>query len=73
MQAHLAKGGKLSDLPPPPVSQNLDYVQCPHCSRRFHESAAARHIPACKNMQHNKPKPKQPATVSNKTSSTKRR
>lgn len=58
MQAHLAKGGKLSDLPPPPVSENPDYVQCPHCSRRFNEGAANRHIPLCKNMQHNKPKPK---------------
>ena len=58
MQAHLARGGKLSDLPPPPVSENPDYVQCPHCNRRFNESAAARHIPLCKNMQHNKPKPK---------------
>jgi zinc-finger of a C2HC-type len=51
MQAHLAKGGKLSDLPPPPPSENPDYVQCPHCARRFNESAAARHIPLCKNMQ----------------------
>lgn len=51
MQAHLAKGGKLSDLPPPPPSENPDYVQCPHCSRRFNEAAAARHIPLCKNMQ----------------------
>ena len=51
MQAHLAKGGKLSDLPPPPPSENPDYVQCPHCSRRFNGAAAARHIPLCKNMQ----------------------
>lgn len=61
VQAHLAKGGKLSDLPPPPPSENPDYVQCPHCARRFNESAATRHIPLCKNMQHNKPKAK--ATV----------
>lgn len=33
-QAHIAKGGKLSDLPPPPPSTNPDYVQCPHCNRR---------------------------------------
>lgn len=56
VKAHLAKGGKLSDLPPPPPSENPDYVQCPHCSRRFNETAAARHIPKCKDMQHNKPK-----------------
>ncbi|KFB36463.1 AGAP004068-PA-like protein [Anopheles sinensis] len=58
MTAHLAKGGKLSDLPPPPPSENPDYVQCPHCSRRFNQSAAERHIPKCATMLHNKPKPK---------------
>lgn len=57
VQAHLAKGGKLSDLPPPPPSENPDYVTCPHCSRRFNEAAANRHIPKCANMLHNKPKP----------------
>lgn len=56
VQAFLAKGGKLSDLPPPPPSENPDYIQCPHCSRRFNQSAAERHIPKCANMQH-KPKP----------------
>lgn len=50
-------GGKLSDLPPPPVSENPDYVQCPHCNRKFNESAAARHIPKCVNYDFNKPKP----------------
>lgn len=57
VQQHLAKGGKLSDLPPPPPSENPDYVQCPHCSRRFNETAASRHIPKCANFQFNKPKP----------------
>lgn len=57
VQAHLAKGGKLSDLPPPPPSENPDYVQCPHCNRRFNETAAARHIPKCATMLHNKVKP----------------
>ncbi|XP_062535656.1 zinc finger C2HC domain-containing protein 1C-like isoform X2 [Armigeres subalbatus] len=57
MQAHLAKGGKLSDLPPPPPSENPDYIQCPHCSRRFNQTAAERHIPKCATMLHNKPKP----------------
>ncbi|XP_058462972.1 uncharacterized protein LOC131437556 isoform X2 [Malaya genurostris] len=60
MQAHLARGGKLSDLPPPPPSENPDYVQCPHCSRRFNQTAAERHIPKCATMLHNKPKPNQP-------------
>ncbi|XP_037941708.1 zinc finger C2HC domain-containing protein 1C isoform X1 [Teleopsis dalmanni] len=57
LQVHLAKGGKLSDLPPPPPSENPDYIQCPHCNRRFNEAAAERHIPKCANMLHNKPKP----------------
>ncbi|KAG7298202.1 hypothetical protein JYU34_019007 [Plutella xylostella] len=56
-QAHVAAGGKLADLPPPPPSENPDYVQCPHCQRRFNQAAADRHIPKCKSYQFNKPKP----------------
>uniref|UniRef100_A0A182IUA5 C2HC/C3H-type domain-containing protein n=1 Tax=Anopheles atroparvus TaxID=41427 RepID=A0A182IUA5_ANOAO len=65
LKAHLAKGGKLSDLPPPPPAENPDYVQCPHCSRRFNQGAAERHIPKCATMLHNKPKakPKAASTV----------
>ncbi|XP_045465351.1 uncharacterized protein LOC123674498 isoform X2 [Harmonia axyridis] len=55
-QAHLASGGKLSDLPPPPPSSNPDYVQCPSCGRRFNEAAAQRHIPKCATYEFNKPK-----------------
>ncbi|XP_076289904.1 uncharacterized protein LOC143213702 isoform X2 [Lasioglossum baleicum] len=55
VQAHLAAGGKLSDLPPPPPSDTSDYVQCPHCGRKFNKPAAERHIPKCENMLHNKP------------------
>jgi hypothetical protein len=69
MQIHLAKGGKLTDLPPPPPSENPDYVQCPHCNRRFNEAAANRHIPLCKNMQHNKPKPKAASVTNGKLTS----
>ncbi|XP_053613709.1 zinc finger C2HC domain-containing protein 1C isoform X3 [Plodia interpunctella] len=57
VQQHLDAGGKLSDLPPPPPSENPDYVQCPHCSRRFNQAAAERHIPKCASYQFNKPKP----------------
>lgn len=60
-QAYVAKGGKLSDLPPPPPSTNPDYVQCPHCGRRFNEAAAARHIPKCASYSFNKPKGGTPA------------
>ncbi|CAH2094295.1 unnamed protein product [Euphydryas editha] len=56
VQAHLNAGGKLSDLPPPPPSENPDYVQCPHCKRRFSPGAAERHVPKCANYQFNKPK-----------------
>ncbi|XP_014215621.1 flocculation protein FLO11-like [Copidosoma floridanum] len=54
MQVHLAAGGKLSDLPPPPPSDTSDYVQCPHCSRKFGPGAAERHVPMCEAMQRNK-------------------
>ena len=50
------QGIPLASLPPPPPSSNPDYVQCPHCSRRFAPNAAERHIPACANTI-NKPKP----------------
>lgn len=43
-------------MPPPPKSENRDYVQCPHCARRFNQTAAERHIPKCKDTV-NKPKP----------------
>ena len=46
-----AKGGDLSSLPPPPPSENPDYKQCPHCSRRFNPTAAERHIPRCQNLK----------------------
>ncbi|KAK0182389.1 hypothetical protein PV327_000534 [Microctonus hyperodae] len=59
-QAHLAAGGKLSDLPPPPPSDTSDYVQCPHCGRKFNQAAADRHIPKCEHMLHNKPNPRAP-------------
>lgn len=38
------EGGSLANLPPPPVSSNPDYVQCPHCMRRFNQVAAERHM-----------------------------
>jgi uncharacterized C2H2 Zn-finger protein len=38
---------------PPPVASAPDssLVQCPHCSRRFNEKAAERHIPVCTNIR----------------------
>ena len=46
-----AKG---SDLPPPPPLDTSDYIQCPHCKRKFNEAAADRHIPKCANIKSNK-------------------
>ncbi|XP_065652330.1 zinc finger C2HC domain-containing protein 1B isoform X6 [Hydra vulgaris] len=46
-----------SELPPPPSPTfNPDYVQCPHCDRRFNESAAERHIGFCKDQKSRLPK-----------------
>ena len=44
-----------SVLPPPTVRSPddpvyADYVQCPHCQRKFNQTAGARHIPQCKNI-----------------------
>lgn len=51
----LKMGGNISDLPAPVPSVNPDYIQCPHCLRRFNETAANRHIPQCADYRHNKP------------------
>lgn len=52
----LKSGGKISELPVTPPSSNPDYIQCPHCLRRFNEVAGNRHIPLCANYRHNKPR-----------------
>ncbi|CAF1146054.1 unnamed protein product [Adineta steineri] len=54
--SHEKAGGRISDLPPPPISVNPDYVQCPHCSRNFAPMVAERHIPKCTSIIA-KPKP----------------
>ncbi|XP_052058178.1 zinc finger C2HC domain-containing protein 1C-like isoform X2 [Mytilus californianus] len=40
-------GQDMSSLPPPPVTENPDYVQCPNCKRSFNPTTAERHIPRC--------------------------
>ena len=44
-QAFIKNGAKGEAAPPPD-----DRVACPHCSRKFAEDVAARHIPKCSNI-----------------------
>lgn len=46
-----AGGGNIADLPPPPKSENVDYIQCPHCKRKYNQAAGERHIPKCKDIK----------------------
>lgn len=50
MKAIQQKGGKISDLPPPPPSNYDHYVQCRHCGRKYAPDVAERHIPKCANI-----------------------
>ncbi|XP_071552703.1 uncharacterized protein [Panulirus ornatus] len=47
------RAAKTGNAPPP--TDNSDYIECPHCGRKFSEAAADRHIPKCANIQSNKP------------------
>ncbi|KAM5274674.1 zinc finger C2HC domain-containing protein 1C [Ctenodactylus gundi] len=58
VQQVIAKGGNPSDLPPIQPAENPDYVQCPHCSRRFAPKVAERHIPKCKTIKNRPPPPR---------------
>ncbi|NWR13468.1 ZC21C protein, partial [Emberiza fucata] len=55
----LAKGRKVSGLPPLPPIDNPDYVACTYCGRKFAPRVAERHIPKCKNIRNRPPPPPQ--------------
>ncbi|NWT17429.1 ZC21C protein, partial [Vireo altiloquus] len=59
VQQILAKGVKVSDLPPLPPIENPDYVACTYCGRKFSPRVAERHIPKCKNIKSRPPPPPQ--------------
>ncbi|NXB81086.1 ZC21C protein, partial [Donacobius atricapilla] len=59
VQQTLAKGRKVSDLPPLPPTENPDYVACTYCGRKFAPQVAERHIPKCKDIKNRPPPPPQ--------------
>ena len=65
IKAIQAKGGKLSDLPPPPPSNYDHYIQCRHCGRKYAPDVAERHIPKCANII-NKPGGIKPSKIQDK-------
>ncbi|CAL8398249.1 unnamed protein product [Arctogadus glacialis] len=50
----MKEGGPLP--PPPPPTYDPDYIQCPHCQRRFGQNAADRHIQFCREKAARMPK-----------------
>ncbi|NXT11781.1 ZC21C protein, partial [Prunella fulvescens] len=59
VEQSLAKGRKVSGLPPLPPIENPDYVACTYCGRKFAPRVAERHIPKCKNIRNRPPPPPQ--------------
>ncbi|KAI8925538.1 hypothetical protein BC831DRAFT_266684 [Entophlyctis helioformis] len=55
VSTHLAKGGKVADLPPPVAAVNTGRP-CPHCSRKFAEGSWERHTQICGNLKHGPPR-----------------
>mmetsp|Transcript_84582 Transcript_84582/g.244427 ORF Transcript_84582/g.244427 Transcript_84582/m.244427 type:complete len:482 (-) Transcript_84582:79-1524(-) len=57
------RAGRGDETMPPPASSRYDdgKIQCPHCSRRFAEDAAERHIPICANVVNRAKPPPSPS------------
>ncbi|KAJ7361747.1 Zinc finger C2HC domain-containing protein 1C [Desmophyllum pertusum] len=72
VQEHIKRGGKVSDLPPPPPSENPDYVFCRFCQRRFNPTVAERHIPKCQSTVSRPAPPRQRALLAKTTFTSKR-
>jgi hypothetical protein len=65
MKAIQAKGGKISDLPPPPKGNYDHYIECKYCGRKYAPDVAERHIPKCANII-NKPGGIKPSKIQEK-------
>jgi hypothetical protein len=65
VKAVQARGGKLSDLPPPPPSTYDHYTECRYCGRKYAPDVAERHIPKCANII-NKPGGIKPSKIQEK-------
>eukprot|EP00899_Mesostigma_viride_P012894 jgi/Mesvir1/21605/Mv04033-RA.1 len=48
---HLKAGKDIRDLPVVQSAPDPSMLQCPHCNRRFNQTAGERHIPKCKDIQ----------------------
>ncbi len=48
------KGIPIKDLPPPPKSENSDYILCQSCGRKYNPMVFERHSKVCSNIV-NKP------------------
>ena len=46
-----ASGMDTSSITPPPPADTSHLVPCPHCNRKFNDSAAEKHIPRCKEIK----------------------
>ena len=44
------RGGNILDLPPPPPTENPDFIPCKHCGRKLREQAHPRHEKICQSV-----------------------